>query len=149
MCQKIMGTIRAADSLIDSVLSHPRADDVNLQSPWDNVNCRVQAGELKPIFNQHRLTCFNAANMPRSGGLHNAVPSAAVGILLDGDACRIARSHRLGFRTCRPHKCLCGASIVECNETSWHIKITPSIHTYISYSQCWSAYQTFSHKRHH
>ena len=84
-----------------------------MQSLWDNVLCHVQAGQLKPMMNQHRQACFNASNTPRSGASLNAVHSMAVGKLLDGDSLRIALSQRLGLRMCRMHKSRCGATIDE------------------------------------
>ena len=34
------------------------------------------------MLNQHRLACFNTAYMPRSGAWLNAVPSAAVVVVV-------------------------------------------------------------------
>ena len=67
--------------------------------------------ELKPMLNQHRLACFNAANILRSGARLYAVTSAGVGTSLDGETFRVAHSHRFGFRLCRPKRCSCGAII--------------------------------------
>ena len=113
--QKILGntcegSICAADSLINAVWSHPRPVNVNLQSSWDDVLCHVQAGELKPLLNQHHLVCFN---MSRSGAWLSAVPPSAVRTLLDGDALCVVISHRLGLRMLHPHKCHWGATMDE------------------------------------
>ena len=61
------------------------------------------------MLNLHRQTCFNVANVPRSGAWLNALSSTPVCTLLDGDSLRIALSHRM----CRPYKCRCGATIDE------------------------------------
>ena len=77
------GSAHTADSLIDSVWSHPTPDNVDLHSSWDNLLCHIQVWELKPMLNQHHLPCFRADNMTLFSAWLNTVPSAAVRTLLD------------------------------------------------------------------
>ena len=52
-----------------------------------------------------------AAREEGSGAWLHALPSSALGTLLDPDCLRIAVALRVGARICEPHKCRCGKMI--------------------------------------
>ena len=83
------------------------------QRSWSSIVYQKKIERLTSKSDQHRLACIRAASQPQSGAWLNALPSAAVGTLLDNDSYRIGICIRLGLRVCTPHPCRCGSLIDE------------------------------------
>ena len=87
--------------------------DPKKQKSWDSVRSRKAANSLKLECDQHRLACFSAAAQPHSGAWLSAIPSPAIGTLMDDECVRYAVALRTGARVCEQHRCRCGAVIDE------------------------------------
>ena len=81
------------------------------QRHWSALLYEEKINSLKASLDQHRLACLAAAAQPRSGAWLNALPSSALGCLLDNDSVRIGVAVRLGLRVCQPHQCRCGVAV--------------------------------------
>ena len=52
-----------------------------------------------------------AASPPHTGDWLHAPPIATVGLQLSDKAVRVAVAHRLGYKACEPHTCVCGKAV--------------------------------------
>ena len=77
------------------------------QRNWDDIQCSSAVATLVPVFNQHRLACFNASSRPESGVWLNSVPNNRVCTFIDNEALRIGVALRVRLTVCIPHRCKC------------------------------------------
>ena len=95
----------------ERVSEAPPPADKTQQRGWDEPICRQTIEEQNASADQYARARLLAAREEGSGAWLHALPSPALGTLLDPDCLRIAVALRVGARICEPHKCRCGAMI--------------------------------------
>ena len=86
-------------------------EDKTRQKFWDEPLCLQTIATQDADGDQYSRARLLAAREEGSGAWLHALPSPALGTLLDPDCLRIAVALRVGARICEPHKCRCGALV--------------------------------------
>lgn len=82
--------------------------DEGRQRTWDVPLAEISATRLLERADQISRARLMASACRESGLWLNALPSPAIGTLLDSETLRIAVSLRVGAEVCEPHTCRCG-----------------------------------------
>ena len=88
-------------------LSLPENNE-GLQRTWDSPLVSVAVTKLLDRADQISRARILAAGCRESGLWLNALPSPALGTLLDSETFRISVALRVGAEVCQPHTCRCG-----------------------------------------
>ena len=81
------------------------------QRMWDMPGLEKKWKNLVGMADQTSKARLLAASVRESGLWLNALPSSAVGTLMDPESFRVAVALRVGADVCRPHVCRCGRNM--------------------------------------
>jgi len=88
--------------------SKPTGKQSCIQKAWDGL---VSANQMTHILSgtssDTDKTRFLAASSPHTSNWLHAPPIASVGLRWSDEAVRVAVAHRLGYKACEPHTCVC------------------------------------------
>ena len=86
----------------------PEDASLGRQGTWDGPVAEASAARLLEAADQISRARLLAAAKRESGLWLHAIPSEALGTLLDPDSFRVSIALRVGANVCEPHTCRCG-----------------------------------------
>ena len=89
----------------------PENADLGSQKTWDRPLSESSAAKLLERADQVSRARLLAASSRESGLWLHALPSPALGTLLDSESFRVSVALRVGAFVCKPHTCRCGQAM--------------------------------------
>ena len=89
----------------------PLPADLKSQRLWDDLLCKLVAQHLLDEADQVSRARLLSAREDGTGAWLHAIPSPALGTLMDNECLRIAVALRVGAAVCQPHRCRCGREV--------------------------------------